>query len=173
MTEFTDNTVSLEFGPHVQTTMERQALEAYPNKTGGVLVGYYTDDHSCVRVTEVLPPPPDSKSTLKEFLRGTEGLQAAMQERWDAPGRTYFLGDWHSRPMSESLPGLDIEPSTLDIQTMIELANDEGSECPQPMLIVLGICASDEKRIVNTNLGVYGFDRGSDKFFSLAPMEAS
>jgi hypothetical protein len=175
MTEFTDHKISLVFEGDTEETILRMAKEGYPNKTGGILVGRYTADNSCACVTEILPPSPDSKIGPAEFHRGVEGVQEALHERWDAPERTYYLGEWHSHPnIYGPQAELNIEPGALDIQTMVELADDPKTACPQPMLVIVGIWATEDRRsMVHTKLGVYGFDRGSNDFVRLNGVASS
>ncbi len=167
-------TCSLVFEGDTEKTIIRLALEDYPRKTGGLLVGHYTADQTCACVTEILPPPPDSRRTEQEFLRGTKGLKKIFRDRWDAPRRTFYLGEWHSRPCHPGpVEKLNVEPSDVDIASMIELADDKATACPQPMLVIVGIWATEDRKMKMTNMGAYGFDRGSTNFVRLKGVEVN
>lgn len=68
---------------------------------------------------------------------------------------------------------LNIEPSALDIQSMVETAEDDEMHCPQPMLVIIGVWATPDRRWVQSDMSAYGFDRGSTDFIRLKGKEAS
>ena len=182
MREFTDYTITLVFEGDAEAVIRQLAQDAYPNKTGGVLVGRYTAENSCACVTEILPAPPDSDERPDVFTRGIEGLNEILKDRWEGKDRTYYLGEWHSRPADR--PDLHTEPSAIDIESMVEFAEDDDFSCPEPMLVVMGIWTADTRGkllkkeetigfMVNTKIGVYGFSKGSTDYVTLSPTSSS
>lgn len=122
--------------------------KAWPNETGGILIGYYTVDHCCAVVTHVSAAPPDSRSGPTWFHRGVKGLYTQLLRLWWHRQR-YYLGEWHFHP--DSLP----TPSTVDVQQMQVIAQSETYHCPEPLLIILGGRPS-----LDWQLGVFVFPQG-------------
>jgi hypothetical protein len=180
MKGFTDNTITLVFEGEAEASIRQIAKDRYPLKTGGILIGRYTADNSCACVTEVLPAPPDSSERPDVFTRGIEGLNEILKERWEADDPTYYIGEWHSRPSTIGSE-LQVEPSAIDIESMIEFAEDGDFQCPEPMLVIMGIATNDNggpyvknvTKMTNTKIGVYGFHRGDTDFVTLEPTKTN
>ena len=79
--------------------MKQQAEKKRPNETGGVLLGTVFMNAKTIVVTDILPPPPDSKETPTLFILGVEGLEEQIKriERRTC-GKVTYLGTWHSHP---------------------------------------------------------------------------
>ena len=107
--------------------------EDFPRETGGILVGYYTPDHTTAVVTEALGAPPDSLKAPTRFERGTEGMNQALRRLWRRPAflRRYYLGEWHHHPRGTT------SPSTTDDRQMASIARGL-SKCPEPVLLIVG-----------------------------------
>lgn len=91
--------------------------QAFPNETGGVLLGYYDFNINAAIVVAGLPAPPDSKATPTSFERGTEGLAEAVRQASDrTAGMVSYIGEWHSHP-----PGNSAAPSMDDIWQLVHL----------------------------------------------------
>lgn len=104
---------------------------ASPNETGGIMVGYYSDDLRWAIITDITGPPNDS--ILKRFFlyRGTNGLQKLLNSKWKYK-KHYYLGEWHFHPFSLPIP------SQIDNMQMRSFANDRFLHCPEPILMILG-----------------------------------
>lgn len=93
-------------------------LEALPNETGGVLLGYYDFNVGAIVLVDALPAPLDSQASPGSFERGTAGLGKAVQ---DATARTAgivgYVGEWHSHPRGHSAT-----PSRDDLIQLAELS---------------------------------------------------
>lgn len=100
-----------------------------PNETGGVLMGYYTDDMTCAVVTEVVGPPKDSKSGRTWFKRGVHGLKDLFKKAWEK--KQYYLGEWHFHPYGTT------EPSAQDYYQMLEIAESTRYACPEAIMIII------------------------------------
>ncbi len=88
--------------------MEQQSQAAGRNETGGCLIGSVFDVPRSIIITDILPPPPDSVSTPKVFILGTEGLEArikVIEKRTN--GKVTYLGTWHSHPCGGGPSGTD------------------------------------------------------------------
>ena len=92
--------------------------EGLPNETGGVLLGYFDLVNRRVYVVDALPAPPDSSRERSGFERGTEGLEANVDE---SKRRTAdivgYIGEWHSHPRN-----IEARPSNADIKLLLHLA---------------------------------------------------
>lgn len=67
------------------------------NETGGLIVGRCSPIQREVTIVDVLPPPPDSIRSPKQFVLGVEGLESDISS-YDKQGANvlWCLGTWHS-----------------------------------------------------------------------------
>lgn len=100
-------------------------------ETGGVIIGRYTAALDCAVITELSPPPPDSRADSSRFERGVQGLRNLLRARWKREG-TYYLGEWHFHPFAKA------EPSSIDEAGIATIARDHRSRCPEPLLLIIG-----------------------------------
>lgn len=100
-------------------------------ETGGVIIGRYTVELDCAIITELTPPPPDSRAGATRFDRGTQGLRQHLDLCWRRAG-TYYLGEWHFHPYVAP------EPSSIDLAGISTIARDRRSLCPEPLLLIIG-----------------------------------
>ena len=120
-------------------------------ETGGILVGRYTDARNCALITDMSPPPKDSKSGRAWFARGVHGLQVWLDRLWRSV-RHYYVGEWHFHPGGPS------SPSDVDSQQMHAIARSLLYQCPEPILFILG---GDTK--VSWTIGAYVYPRAEDR----------
>ncbi len=104
---------------------------ASPNETGGIMVGYYSDDLRWTIVTDITGPPVDSILNRCSFYRGIKGLQKFLDSNW-RKRKHYYLGEWHFHPFSFPIP------TQSDNIQMINFANNRLLRCPEPILMILG-----------------------------------
>lgn len=149
---------------HVEQ-LRRLALEAWPDETGGILIGYYTDNLNMAVITNVEPPPEDSVHGRFSFVRGVRGLATKLRWWWAQPpaDRRYFLGEWHTHP------GDQPRPSPQDCREMSALSRSGRARCPEPLLLIVG---GEKNRL---QIGAYVFPRGHERlelYPEPAPSEA-
>jgi len=117
----------------LRTKIRDMREKGLPKETGGVLLGYFDMPKHTVYVVDALPAPPDSERGSGEFIRGVEGLEAAVEEASRRTGNVVtYVGEWHSHPR-----GVAPLPSSWDIDLMVHLAtllHEDG--LPALMLIV-------------------------------------
>lgn len=101
-------------------------------ETGGILIGYYTDDLTTAIVTEITHPSLDSGSGYTWFYRGIVGLKQLLIHRWKEPERRYYLGEWHYHPAKY------VEPSIDDINQMAKISRDKNYSCREPIMLIIG-----------------------------------
>ncbi len=66
------------------------------------------------------------------FRRGVDGLQRLLDRLWTGD-RTYYLGEWHFHPAGAP------SPSGIDEREMRAIAIDRNYNCPEPVLVVMGV----------------------------------
>jgi proteasome lid subunit RPN8/RPN11 len=102
------------------------AATAHPNETGGVLLGVLTRDRPWITTAAEIPHA-GATGTYYE-LRG--GAAPAMVDAMTpVDPRLGYLGEWHSHPA-------DVGPSSLDAQSMRDIAADTTAGCEHPVLII-------------------------------------
>jgi len=104
--------------------------KAFPNETGGLLLGHYTPSLDCAIITTVCGPPEDSGAGRNWFRRGTKGLKAMLSKSWKSG--VYYVGEWHAHP------GGGATPSPTDRSQMLHVATNGNFECKVPLLIIVG-----------------------------------
>ena len=108
-----------------------------PNETGGVLIGAYDMPRKIVYVVDATGAPPDSQECPRGFLRGSEGLQEAVQKMQEATsGMLGYIGEWHSHPTGSIVPS---KPDRDVIKWVSETLDDEGQ------MGVVGILGSGKR----------------------------
>lgn len=112
--------------------IEKECNKAQGHETGGVLIGFYTQDKSTAVVTEASGPPPDSSQGHSWFLRGIAGLKNLLARRWVSKRRTYYIGEWHYHPV------VHVEPSKDDLSQMRAISQDSNYYCSKPIMIIVG-----------------------------------
>jgi integrative and conjugative element protein (TIGR02256 family) len=125
-----DGQFNLELPGQIVDEMLQRCARSYPLETGGVLVGYYSDDSRFAHVTNLVPAPDDSISSRFSFHRGVRGLQQFLNRMWMR--RRYYLGEWHFHP------GGSASPSGTDGDQMKSIAYAGSYHCPEPVLLILG-----------------------------------
>ncbi|MGG2041291.1 ThiF family adenylyltransferase [Burkholderia gladioli] len=102
----------------VEEQLKTARTRAFPNETGGALLGYYDFNINAVIVVLGLPSPPDSTSTPTSFERGVKGLSDAVAEASRrTAGIVGYIGEWHSHP-----PGHSASHSRDDLVQLVHLA---------------------------------------------------
>jgi len=98
-------------------------------ETGGILIGNYSKDNSIAYIKDSKSPK-DSKHYKNIFVRGTDGLNKILDEKWK--DGEYYLGEWHYHPNSSS------KSSRVDDIQMIKFSNNKKLNCKEPILLIIG-----------------------------------
>lgn len=125
-----------------QSTMTAAALQAYPNETGGILIGVHLDGEPWVTAAIEIA----STDRGRNHYRIPSGAtQPAVHAARRVDRRVGYLGDWHSHPS-------DIGPSPTDLATLA-LISMRHPHTPNPTLLVVRHTvngyALDARRIVS------------------------
>lgn len=112
--------------------LERTAQNGLPNETGGLLVGYRSDNGEVV-IQELIGPGPKARHSPVRFLPDhvwqCERLDAIYHE---SGGRFVYVGDWHTHP--RGVP----EMSALDRRTLRNIARHPGTGSDSPLMLIGG-----------------------------------
>ena len=123
----------LEILPKAMKFIDEECQNAMNKETGGILIGYYTNNQSTAIVTEASSPPLDSLSGFTWFHRGEEGLKKILFQRWhNMNKRTYYIGEWHYHPV------IQISPSNEDFKQMIKISGSRRYQCKDPIMMIFG-----------------------------------
>ena len=125
-----DGRFGLVIGIAHLTEIRESCAKSHPLETGGVLIGRYNDAHDTAIVFRAIGSPPDSESGRTAFRRGVRGLNDLLMRLWAED--EYYLGEWHYHPAGSP------RPSAVDIRQMQAIADDDGANCPEPVLLVAG-----------------------------------
>ena len=111
----------------------RLCSAAYPQETGGILVGRYSGDRNVAHILQAAEPPTDSRFGRSWFARGVQGIRNQLSALWNQPKnqRQYYLGEWHFHP--DGSP----EPSPQDRSEMLAISLHSPTQCPEPVLLIL------------------------------------
>lgn len=139
--ETADSEYALLMEPEPWRRIEQEATQAQNWETGGVLIGYYTDDASTAVVTEASTAPRDSERGRNWFRRGAAGLRDLLVLRWAENRRTYYIGEWHYHPASH------VAPSMNDLAQMRDISLDPKYHCREPIMVILGQDSGGERPV--------------------------
>lgn len=102
------------------------------SETGGILIGYVDDGH--VRILRATGPGPHAVKTATLFDRDVAFVQSELEKaKKDLGTEGQYLGEWHSHLEK------DPEPSTIDICSMVGIANAENYTTSCPLLLIAGV----------------------------------
>lgn len=111
-------------------TLEWEAKKHSPHETGGMLIGYMTDDS--IVVTRLIEGGPGSIRKRDRFEPDGLWQQEELERVYRDSGRIEtYLGDWHSHPR-----GLG-RPSRRDRATAKAVARSRGARTPHPLTIIV------------------------------------
>ena len=101
--------------------MVGEAQRAYPQESGGILMGYWVVQPTEAVITDVIGPGPGAIHRDTSFLPDAEYQADQVARRYEASGRLHtYLGDWHSHPNA----GPHLSDGLADLQEHLALAAD-------------------------------------------------
>ena len=123
----------LEILHQTRKYIESECSNTNGRETGGILIGYYSDDRTTAIVTEATAPPQDSNYGHNWFQRGVVGLISLLARRWkNTSRRTFYIGEWHFHPNEK------VVPSMSDYKQMQDISNSANYHCNEPIMLVIG-----------------------------------
>lgn len=125
-----------------RTFIELECSEANTRETGGILIGYYSEDRTTAIVTEATSAPRDSLRGNTWFQRGVAGLKTLLAYRWkNTNRRTYYIGEWHFHPTTEIVPSDD------DFKQMHDISTSTNYHCSEPIMLIVGKNVDDKRPV--------------------------
>lgn len=125
-----DKAFSLQISYDKMELMQNICEKSFPNETGGILIGHYSEDCKIAIVTQILGPPRGSSRFKSSFVRCGKSLLPILDKLWKK--NQYYLGEWHFHPSSSPYP------STTDLTTMKKLSESQELHCPEPIMVIIG-----------------------------------
>jgi integrative and conjugative element protein (TIGR02256 family) len=117
----------------VSKLLVKEAEHAFPNETGGVVMGYWSTDYSEVVITHAVDAGPLALHYPKSFIPDVNYQEIEIARIYEHSNRvSTYLGDWHTHPKGSSFL------SYRDKRTLRRIANHRDARCPVPLMIVLG-----------------------------------
>lgn len=130
--ELVDGSLKLKFSNHALKQLKEECEKANNHETGGILVGRYVNDLTCVVIQEVSQPPLDSVFGRTTFKRGIFGVFDYLKSIWANESRRYYIGEWHYHPSTT------IIPSGTDENEMKSISKDANYKCKAPIMVIGG-----------------------------------
>lgn len=119
-----------------------EADRAYPDETGGVLMGYWASPFDEVVVTHVIGPGPGAVHRRSKFVPDSAYQQEQITRHYERSRQLEtYLGDWHTHPRSGA------RLSRIDRRTLWRIAAAPEARAPAPLMAVLSHKASWNLRI--------------------------
>ena len=121
----------------VVTAMTGEASARFPEETGGVLLGYWSQTEDDVVIHHAVGPGPNATHKRLRFHPDSQFHEAEIARIYEMSGRRHtYLGDWHTHPRG----GLRL--SVRDLRTLSRIARTREARVSVPIMIIL---AGDEK----------------------------
>lgn len=112
--------------------MMREAERAFPNETGGVLLGYRDPDDDRIQVMFAVGPGPLAMHEPVRFQPDSKWQEEEIARLYHQSGRiATYLGDWHSHPHGST------RTSKLDRSTARRIARHRPARAPRPLMLIL------------------------------------
>lgn len=111
--------------------IRQESAESKEVETGGVLIGYRTDEGTYV-ISKASKPGPKAIRTKTRFEKDEEYCQKVLNDAYRELGeKGLYLGEWHYHPSGSN------EPSGLDIKSLTEIAAQDNYRIDKPVMIIL------------------------------------
>lgn len=113
-------------------TLLKEVTLRFPNETGGVLLGYWSESPLAPVITKAVGPGPNAQHSEKRFFPDHRFHELEVARLWESDRHLHYLGDWHSHP---GAPGT---LSDLDISTLRFISASRQARAPRPLMLILG-----------------------------------
>ena len=120
----------------VLSDIRLEARSAYPNETGGVLLGFIADHVAYVR--RAIGPGPGAEHAAHTFSPDQSWQLQQIEEWYDSnPREAWYLGDWHTHPDGVA------RPSWRDWFVARRIAKHRDALNRHPLMAILAIDEED------------------------------
>lgn len=111
--------------------IEAECARAFPDETGGILLGYRGGTDELV-VTAVIGPGPRAHHSPYAFSPDYDFHEREVARIYHESGRNWnYLGDWHSHP------GGGPRLSKTDRSTIARIGSSAEARAPEPVMLVV------------------------------------
>lgn len=127
------NKYGVEISKSAYDFMIKECAESKKIETGGILIGYKDDDSNKVYVSKSTGPGPSPGAVRKReyFERNVEFCQKIVDDQYEkSNGKSVYVGEWHYHP------NINNYPSTLDLQSISEIAVSDNYVTDNPVMII-------------------------------------
>lgn len=126
-----ENNLHVSMPELVWNEMVQLCVSSYPDECGGILIGEYNKNLKQAKIKKIMASK-NSTGGRMNFLREAKETNNFLKKLWHfALGTKYFVGEWHSHPNGTG------SPSSLDDDSMYQVAKTEKCSCRRPVLIIL------------------------------------
>lgn len=115
----------VDVSEHAQEMIRQAARRAYPDETGGVLLGTPVDRRPLVAEAVEIS---DLEATPIGYCGGKGKVAEEVARSRDRDSRLGYLGEWHSHPLGTG-------PSPKDTATMLSIAEETDAKAPVLLLV--------------------------------------
>lgn len=131
---FKSNGWTIRFDSKIIDEMQAMRVAAFPNETGGVLLGVLDRERMSCCVLLASDSPLDSQTWPDAYVRGVDGLRGYVDDivRLTA-GQLQYIGEWHSHP-----EGCSNRPSNTDREALRILTDIMGREGLPAVSFIVG-----------------------------------
>lgn len=122
--------LSLKIDNKIIQAIQKQALVAFPDETGGFLLGKYSDNNHSAIVSLVLSPLKSTSGPMF-FQRETDGMEGI----WDKLYKEglIYLGEWHSHPNGSATY------SVTDKKALANIAQCKNVVIKNPIMLIVSL----------------------------------
>jgi integrative and conjugative element protein (TIGR02256 family) len=116
------------------STVREERQRKLPRETGGVLLGSWDLVRGILYVVASILAPEDSEEWPTSYIRGSHGLQEAVQSAATRTGsQLQYVGEWHSHPNGHAT-----DPSEDDCKLFAWLEHYTGQDGYAPVMLIVG-----------------------------------
>ncbi len=113
--------------------MLEEAKHKLPDETGGVLLGYWSEQFDEAVITHITGPGPNAIHHPNNFTPDSDYQETEIAKHYEESGRLHtYLGDWHTHPRGKVLL------SDTDRRTLRRIAAYKDARLPIPLMAILG-----------------------------------
>lgn len=118
----------------LEQQIEQRRRAAFPEETGGVLVGVIDHKLRTIHLVDGWPAPADSQADESGFTRGKRDVLAAVEAcQKRTRNMVGYVGEWHSHP-----PGLSNTPSLVDVGLLAALTQQLSADGAPAVMAIAG-----------------------------------
>jgi integrative and conjugative element protein (TIGR02256 family) len=113
-------------------SMQAEAQRRSPLETGGILMGYWAENLSCVVIASIVGPGPEAVHKRLSFTPDHVYQEREIERLYfDSGRRVTYLGDWHSHPLGP------LRLSVADRLTQLRIGMHRKARAPRALMAIL------------------------------------